>query len=106
MSLQLVPKSGMILVRPIAPKIASAGMIQLADYTYQPETTGEVLALAESFACTECGAEHQPQVEEGDVILFPPSAGNSIEFLGQSLLLLREADVLAVVDDGVEAEVV
>lgn len=106
MSLQLVPKSGMLLVRPIAPKIASSGSIQLADYYHKPETTGEVIGMAERFACPECGAEHEPQVEEGDLILFPPSAGNLVEFGGETLLLIREDDVLGVVNEGVEAEVV
>jgi co-chaperonin GroES (HSP10) len=106
MSLQLVPKSGMLLVRPIAPKLPSAGAIQLADWHNRPDTTGEVIGMAERFVCTECGSSHEPQVEEGDVILFPPSAGNLVEFGGEPLLLIREDDVLAVVNEGVEAEVV
>jgi chaperonin GroES len=106
MSLQLVPKSGMLLVRPIAAKLPSAGSIQLADVTYTPDTTGEVIALAESFTCPDCGAQHEPQVEEGDIVLFPPSAGNLVPFNGQDFLLIREQDVLAIVEEGVEAEVV
>lgn len=106
MSLQLVPKSGMLLVRPIAPKIPQCGSIQLADYYHKPETTGEVIGMAERFACPDCGSQHEPQVQEGDVVLFPPSAGNLVEFGGEPLLLIREDDVLAVVDEAVEAEVV
>jgi co-chaperonin GroES (HSP10) len=106
MSLQLVPKSGMLLVRPIASKLPQSGTIQLADWYEKPQTTGEVIGMAERFTCTECGSSHEPQVEEGDVILFPPSAGNLVEFGGEPLLLIREDDVLAVVNEGVEAEVV
>ena len=106
MSLQLVPKSGMLLVRPIAPKLPRSGDIVLADVTYKAETTGEVIALADAFHCAECGATHEPQVSEGDIVLFPPSAGSVVPFQGERYLLIREDDVLAVVDEALEAEVV
>jgi chaperonin GroES len=107
MSLQLVPKSGMLLVRPIATKVQQSGSIVLADVTYTPDTTGEVIALAERFVCPECGGgDFDCEVQVGDVVMFAPSAGNLVAFNGQDFLLMREADVLAIVEEGVEAEVV
>lgn len=104
--MNLVPKSGMILVRPLTKQPPSEGLVQLADVYYEPDTSGVVIALAERFACPDCGAEKQPQVSVGDCVIFPPSAGNACELNGTSYLLLMEADVLAVVDPNVACEVV
>lgn len=104
--MRLIPKSGMILVRPISTQPAASGPIQLADVYDVPETTGEVVALAERFACPDCGAMKAPQVEAGDLVLFPPSAGSEITVNGATYLLLREDDVLAIVADETKCEVV
>jgi chaperonin GroES len=102
----LVPKSGMILVRPIAPRPVACGALELADVYYAAETSGTVIALADAFACPDCGAKKAPQVSVGDKVLFPPSAGSQFELGGVTYLLLQESDVIAVVEPDVEAEVV
>lgn len=104
--MNLVPKSGMILVRPVAHKPLSSGVIQLADVYYDVETSGVVIALAERFACPHCAALKAPQVQVGDKVLFPPSAGSQFELDRVTYLLLQEDDVLAVVEPEVECEVV
>jgi co-chaperonin GroES (HSP10) len=104
--MNLVPKSGQILVRPIAHKPAQTGLVQLADVYYEPDTSGVVIALAERFACPHCAAEKPPQVQVGECVIFPPSAGSQFELDGTTYLLLLEDDVLAVVAPDVACEVV
>lgn len=101
-SLVLVPKAGMVLIKPIETKPASLGVIELADYYQEPETTGQIVALAERFVCEDCGAGRETELRVGMVVIFPPSAGTAIEFPpGERHLMLREADVIAVVEDEV-----
>lgn len=99
MSLTLVPKTGMVLVRPIPPATPKAGNIELADYYDEPETTGEVVALAERFTCPECGAGRESDVAVGDVVLFPASAGQELEWQGVRYLLIPEIAIAAVVEE-------
>lgn len=107
MSLTLIPKSGFVLVRPIStePAKSESGLVQLADYYHVPDTSGEVIAVAETFRCEDCGAERAPGVEVGDVVIFPPSAGDLVEFGCERYLVIRDTDVLAVVSEGHFAEV-
>lgn len=99
MTLQIIPKSGTVLVRPIAvqPAKSASGLIQLADVYYAPETTGEVIALPEHTPCPECGTGRPSDFAVGEVIVFPPSAGDEIEWQGERYLLVPEASVLGVV---------
>jgi len=99
MSLQLVPKSGMILIEPIANKRPKAGNIELADYYHEPETTGRIVSLAQAFVCEACGNQRDTELAEGDIVLFPPSAGDELEWQGTRYLLIREVDVLARVEE-------
>lgn len=39
-----------------------------------------------------------PDVAEGDVVIFPPSAGSPMEHEGESLLVLHGDDILAIVE--------
>lgn len=108
MTLQLTPKAGMILVRPIKSAIPSSpsGVIQLADVHDQVETTGEIVALAHTFLCDACGQARATELEVGDLVLWPPTAGTEFEWQGETLLALREADVQAIIWAGEGCEVV
>jgi chaperonin GroES len=44
------------------------------------------------------GKRIKPQVSEGDRIVFSSYAGSEVEVDGDELLILREEDILAVVD--------
>lgn len=100
MSLCLTPKAGMIFVRPVEPQPTTSpnGLIQVADaYDGGVATTGEIVALAKAFCCSECGGERDTELHEGDVVIWPPSAGNEFAWGDETLLAIREADVLGIV---------
>lgn len=98
MSLTLVPKAGMVLIRPIASKRPQAGSIVLADYYQEPDTTGQIVKLGDPLGCVDCGTP-QRDVALGDVVLFPPSAGEELEWQGERYLLLRESEIIATVEE-------
>lgn len=99
MSLSLIPKPGFVLVKPIEPPRPSAGDIVLADYYEEPETSGEVIALGGRFTCQACGASRDTEVAVGEVVLFPGSAGDAVEWQGTRYLLIPESDIIACVDE-------
>lgn len=82
-----------------------AGLPACGDYKAEPpETHKECCEWSELMALTEDWAEHDVAV--GDCVLFSPSAGQTIPYDGVDYVLLREADILAVVEPVTEAEVV
>lgn len=99
MNLQLTPKTGMLLVKPIQhqPAKSESGLIQLADVYHEPETSGEIVAMAERFICPDCGAGRASELSVGDVVVFPPSAGDELDWQGERYLIVPESAVLAVV---------
>ena len=103
--MNLIPKTGHILISPIATPTPSAGVIQLAEVYDIPETTGVIVAVAEAYRCPECGATRACELAEGDLVLFPASAGSALTFDGERYLLMPEDAILAVLSEGVEAEV-
>lgn len=107
MTLNLTPKAGMVLVRPILsrPDASPSGLIQLADVYEDSPTTGEVVGLAESYRCGECGAARESDVQRGDIVLFPPSAGTRFEFDGAEYLSIPEAEIQAIVWAAEQSEV-
>ena len=46
----------------------------------------------------EDGSRQQPDVQDGDTILFGKYSGQEIKIDGQEYLIMREDDVLAIID--------
>lgn len=100
----LNPLGDRILVRPEANPTETASGLHLVEHR-KPEMMGEVVKVAERIAgeCPECGHTlyRTPQVEVGDSIVFSWTAGQEIYVDDERFFLMRESDVLAVLE-GVE----
>lgn len=106
-NIRLQPFGSVILVLPKAaekPKTESG--IQLADVTYEPETCGLIVKLGHRFECETCAEKRDADLQIGEWVLFPRSAGVMVPLDGQDYLLLHESEVLAVVNDPDLCEVV
>ena len=68
-----------------AEALTESGVIVLPSYA--PETVGRVVACAEN-----------PDVEVGDVVIFPPSAGQSLDWDGAPHVVLELAEILGTYD--------
>jgi co-chaperonin GroES (HSP10) len=92
-----------LLVKPITPKPATSagGLIQIADVYHEPETSGVIVAMAERFACPDCGAARQSELTIGDLVVFAPSTGEEIEWQRERYLLVAEHAVLAVLSEAI-----
>ncbi len=95
--MKLTPIGDRLVVRPLAPQEKTAGGIVLPDSAQERPKEGRVLSVGDG-RLLSCGTRSAPQVAEGDRVLFTPYAGNEIKVAGEDLLLLREQDILAVLE--------
>lgn len=88
------------------PKTASG--IQLADVYDQPETSGMVIAIGTGFRCACCDKMREPEFQIGDFVMFDKASGEilPLDIEGRECLLLREEEILAVVNPQAVCEVV
>ena len=47
---------------------------------------------------TEDGKTIPMSVKEGDIVLFAKYAGTEVKYKGEELLIMKESDILAIVD--------
>jgi chaperonin GroES len=97
--MKLRPLGDRIVVRRAESQEKTAGGILLPDAAKNKPQKGKVLAVGAG-KLLKNGTRRKPEVKEGDTILFTSWAGD--EFREQSaatILLMREEDVLAVLDE-------
>jgi chaperonin GroES len=74
------------------------GGIILPDAAKEKPQIGKVLSVGDGKILKD--GKHQPlQVKKGDTVLFTSYAGDEFKLGGDKVLLMREEDVLAVVED-------
>ena len=95
----LTPLTDRILIAPeTLSDTTDSGRVMVRDYT--PENTGTVVAVPErcGHLCPECGCKvfKTPSVKVGDTVLFGYDAGQEIRIDDTRYLLIRDADLIAV----------
>lgn len=95
--MKIVPLDDKIVARRLEAEEKSAGGILLPDSAREKPQQGRVLAVGAGILLHD-GTRAQPQVVEGDRIVFGKYVGTEVEVDGEQLLILREGDVLAVLE--------
>ena len=97
--MQLKPLSDRIIVRRADSQEKTAGGVYLPDAAKNKPQKGKVLAAGPGKLLKD-GKRRGLQVKEGDTVLFTSWAGDEFkERSGDTILVMREEDILAVVDD-------
>ncbi len=86
-----------ILVRRVDEELKTKGGIIIPDSAKEKPVEGEIIAVG-SGKVLDNGKVHSLQVKEGDRILFGKYAGNEIKIEGVEHLILREEEILGVVE--------
>ena len=73
---------------------AASGLV-LPDSAKEKPQEGKVVAVG-SGRVLDNGTRVEPEVKEGDVIIFSKYAGTEVKYEGKEYLILRESDILAV----------
>jgi chaperonin GroES len=86
------------LIEPIEAEEVTAGGIVLPETAKEKPQKGKVLSVGPGDR-DEDGDRIKMDVVEGDVVLFAKYAGTEIKVDGKKLLILRESDLLAIVEE-------
>ena len=94
------PLHDRILVRRIEADEKTAGGIIIPDTAKEKPQEGEVVAVGPG-ARDESGKLIELDVKVGDRILFGKWSGTEIKLNGEDLLIMKESDVMGVIDQSV-----
>jgi len=96
--MNLKPLGSRVLVEPIDAEEVTAGGIVLPETAKEKPQKGKVLSVGPGDR-DEGGNRIAMDVKKDDVVLFAKYGGTEIKVDGKKLLILRESDLLAIVED-------
>ena len=97
MAFNLKPLGSRVVVEPIEQEDITASGIVLPETAKEKPQRGKVLSVGPGDR-DEAGKRIQMDVAVGDTVLFAKYAGTEIKLDGKKLLILRESDLLAIVE--------
>jgi chaperonin GroES len=95
--MNLKPLGDRVVVKPLEEEERTKGGIVLPDVAKEKPQHGEVLAVGPG-ALTEDGKRLPMDVKVGDRVLFAKYAGTEVKIGDEEYLILRQSDILAVVE--------
>ena len=96
MSVNLKPLGNRVVVEPLEQEEMTAGGIVLPETAKEKPQKGKVLSIGPGDR-DEDGKRIPMDVSVGDTVLFAKYSGTEIKMDGKKLLILRENDLLAIV---------
>ncbi len=97
MALKLKPLADRLIVKPMEEEETTPSGIVLPETAKEKPQRGEVLAVGPG-ARGDDGNRQPMDISVGDTVLFAKYGGTEIKMDGDKLLILRESDVLAIVE--------
>lgn len=97
MAMQLKPLGGRVVVEPTEQDEITAGGIVLPETAKEKPQKGVVVAAGPGER-DDKGKRIALDVNVGDTVLFAKYSGTEIKIEGKKLLILRESDLLAIVE--------
>ncbi|HOJ86853.1 MAG: co-chaperone GroES [Elusimicrobiales bacterium] len=94
--LNIIPLADRIIVKPLEPKEVKKGGIIIPDTAKEKPQEGEVVAVGKGK--TEDGKLIPMEVKLGDKILYGKYSGTEIKINDEEYLIMREEDVLAIIN--------
>ncbi len=98
MSLNLKPLGNRVVIEPQEQEEITAGGIVLPETAKEKPQKGTVLSIGPGDR-DDKGKRIELDVKVGDTVLFAKYAGTEIKVEGKKLLILRETDILAIVEN-------
>jgi chaperonin GroES len=95
--MKLKPLGDRLIVRAIDEEETTASGLVLPDTAKEKPQKGEVIATGDG-ARNDAGERIALDVKKGDHVLYSKYGGTEIKVDGEELLVLRESDVLAIVE--------
>ncbi len=98
MSLTLKPLGDRLVVKPLEEEEMTPGGIVLPETAKEKPQKGEVLAVGPGSRDDE-GKYIAMEVSIGDKVLYAKYGGTEVKVNGDKLLILRESDILALIEE-------
>ena len=95
--MKLRPLHDRVIVKRIEEEKTSAGGIVIPDTAAEKPIRGEVLAVGNG-KILDNGEQRKLDVKAGDKVLFGKYSGTEVKVEGEELLVMREDDIMAVID--------
>jgi chaperonin GroES len=96
--MKIRPLHDRVLVKRVEEEQKTKGGIIIPDTAKEKPTRGEIVAVGNG-ARDENGKLFPLDVKQGDIVLFAKWGGTEVKVDGEELIILKEADILAVVED-------
>ncbi|CAM4012555.1 co-chaperone GroES [Alkalicoccus chagannorensis] len=93
----LKPLGDRIVIEVIEQEEKTSSGIVLPDSAKEKPQEGKVVAVGGG-RVTESGERVAPEIKQDERVLFSKYAGTDVKYEGKELLILRESDVLAVIE--------
>jgi len=97
MSLKLKPLGNRLVVEPLEAEEVTAGGIVLPETAKEKPQKGTVLSIGPGER-DDKGKRIEMDVQKGDTVLYAKYAGTEIKVDGKKLLILKETDILAIIE--------
>jgi len=91
------PLHDRVVVRRMEEERTTAGGIVIPDSATEKPSTGEIVAVGNG-KITDSGDVRAVDVKVGDKIMFGKYSGTEVKVDGEELLIMREDDIMAVVE--------
>ena len=95
--MKLRPLQDLVVIRRVAAEQKTVGGIFIPDTAQEKPVEGEVVSAGPG-ARSEDGKIHPLDVEVGDRVLFGKWSGTEIKLDGEELIIIKESDLLGVVE--------
>ena len=95
--MKIRPLHDRVVIRRQEEETTSAGGIVIPDSATEKPAQGEVIAVGNG-AITDSGEVRPLDVKVGDTIMFGKYSGTEVKVEGEDLLIMREDDIMAVVE--------
>ena len=95
--MKIIPLHDRILVKRVGEEEKTKGGIIIPDSAKEKPMQGKVIAVGKGEVSKD-GKLIPPEVKEGDMVLFVKYAGTEIKVEGEEHLIVRENDILGIVE--------
>ena len=92
------PLGDRVVVRRIKENQKTAGGIIIPDTVAEKPQEGEVISVGPGAIDERSGKRTALEVKAGDIVLFGKWSGTEVKLDGQDLLIMKESDILGVLD--------
>ncbi len=94
--MKIKPLADRVIIKPATPEERTKGGIILPDTAKEKPVVGEVVAVGPGKVSDE-GKKVPMEVKVGDKVLYGKYSGTEVTYEGDEYLIMREADIFAIV---------